>query len=120
MKALVYEGPGRISLSAHTRPGILDPTHAVVRITKTTIAALTSTSLRAMFRVAPPAAFSVMRVSASSRKQARGRRSSSAAIVEPAVLSLTVAVQFDMNRLSFCSLSKERVTPPNTHSRNRL
>ena len=37
MKALVYEGPGKISLSARPRPVIIQPTDAVVRITKTTI-----------------------------------------------------------------------------------
>lgn len=37
MKALVYEGPGRKSLQERPKPGLMAPTDAVVRVTKTTI-----------------------------------------------------------------------------------
>jgi alcohol dehydrogenase len=37
MKALVYEGPGKKSLTDHARPTITAPTDAVVKIIKTTI-----------------------------------------------------------------------------------
>ncbi len=37
MKALVYSGPDGIALIDHPRPAILDPTDAIVRVTRTTI-----------------------------------------------------------------------------------
>ncbi len=37
MKALVYRGPGKKSVEQHAMPGIVDPTDAIVRVTKTTI-----------------------------------------------------------------------------------
>ncbi len=37
MKALVYKGPGEIAYEEHAKPVIVDPTDAIVRITKTTI-----------------------------------------------------------------------------------
>ena len=37
MRALVYRGPGKKALEDHPKPGITDPTDAIVRITRTTI-----------------------------------------------------------------------------------
>ncbi len=37
MKALIYNGPGKIALEDRPKPGITAPTDAIVRITKTTI-----------------------------------------------------------------------------------
>ena len=37
MKALVYQGPGRKALEDRPKPKIIDPTDAIVRMTKTTI-----------------------------------------------------------------------------------
>ena len=37
MKAMVYYGEGDIRFEEHDKPRIIDPTDAVVRITKTTI-----------------------------------------------------------------------------------
>ena len=37
MKALVYQGPGKKALEERPKPNIIDPTDAIVRITKTTI-----------------------------------------------------------------------------------
>ena len=37
MKALVYHGPGKKSWEEKTNPKIIDPTDAVVKISKTTI-----------------------------------------------------------------------------------
>jgi alcohol dehydrogenase len=37
MQAFVYLGPGKKTLQEHARPGILEPTDAIVKITKTTI-----------------------------------------------------------------------------------
>ena len=37
MKALVYHGPGKKALEDRPKPGIIDPSDAIVRITKTTI-----------------------------------------------------------------------------------
>ena len=37
MKALIYQGPGRIALEDRPRPKIAAPTDAIVRIFKTTI-----------------------------------------------------------------------------------
>jgi len=37
MKALVYHGPGEKSWEEHAKPVVIDPTDAIVRITKTTI-----------------------------------------------------------------------------------
>lgn len=37
MKALVYQGPGKKALEERPKPDIVDPTDAIVRITKTTI-----------------------------------------------------------------------------------
>lgn len=37
MKALVYHGPGQKNWESKTKPGILKPTDAIVRITKTTL-----------------------------------------------------------------------------------
>jgi alcohol dehydrogenase len=37
MRALVYGGPGKKGLEDHAKPRILDPTDAIVRVTKTTL-----------------------------------------------------------------------------------
>ena len=37
MKALVYQGSGKLALENRPKPGITDPTDAIVKITKTTI-----------------------------------------------------------------------------------
>ena len=37
MKALVYQGPGKIAFEDHPKPQIIDPTDAIIRMTKTTI-----------------------------------------------------------------------------------
>ncbi len=37
MKALVYHGPGKISLEEKPKPVLCDATDAIVRVTKTTI-----------------------------------------------------------------------------------
>jgi alcohol dehydrogenase len=37
MKALVYHGPGKKAWEEHAKPVVIDPTDAIVRITKTTI-----------------------------------------------------------------------------------
>jgi alcohol dehydrogenase len=37
MKALVYQGPGRKAWMSHAKPVVIDPTDAIVRITRTTI-----------------------------------------------------------------------------------
>jgi alcohol dehydrogenase len=37
MKALVYQGPGKMAFEDHPRPMIIDPTDAIIRMTKTTI-----------------------------------------------------------------------------------
>jgi alcohol dehydrogenase len=37
MKALVYHGPGKKAWEEHAKPKVIDPTDAIVRITKTTI-----------------------------------------------------------------------------------
>ena len=37
MKALVYQGPGKKSLDERPKPGIIAPTDAIVRVTRTTI-----------------------------------------------------------------------------------
>ncbi len=37
MKALVYHGPGKLALEEKSKPVLMDPTDAIVRITKTTI-----------------------------------------------------------------------------------
>ncbi len=37
MKALVYHGPGKKAWEEHARPTVIDPTDAIVRVTKTTI-----------------------------------------------------------------------------------
>lgn len=37
MKAVVYHGPGKISLDESPRPALLEPTDAIVRVSKTTI-----------------------------------------------------------------------------------
>jgi alcohol dehydrogenase len=37
MKALVYHGPGKKAWEEHAKPKVIDPTDAVVRVTKTTI-----------------------------------------------------------------------------------
>jgi alcohol dehydrogenase len=37
MKALVYHGPGRMAFEDHAKPVLIDPTDAIIRITKTTI-----------------------------------------------------------------------------------
>ncbi len=37
MKALIYRGPGKKALEERAKPGILAPTDAIVKITKTTI-----------------------------------------------------------------------------------
>ncbi len=37
MKALVYHGPGKKAFEDHPKPEIIDPTDAIVRVTKTTI-----------------------------------------------------------------------------------
>ncbi len=37
MKALVYKGPGEIAFEEHAKPKIIDPTDAIIRISKTTI-----------------------------------------------------------------------------------
>jgi len=37
MKALVYHGPGQMAWEEHARPTVIDPTDAIVRVTKTTI-----------------------------------------------------------------------------------
>ena len=37
MKALVYLGPGQKSWEDHAKPELIDPTDAIVRVTKTTI-----------------------------------------------------------------------------------
>lgn len=37
MKALVYHGPGQKAFEEHAKPALIDPTDAIIRITKTTI-----------------------------------------------------------------------------------
>ena len=37
MKALVYHGPGKKAWEEHAKPTVIDPTDAIVRVTKTTI-----------------------------------------------------------------------------------
>jgi len=37
MKALVYQGPGKMAFEDHPKPVIIDPTDAIIRMTKTTI-----------------------------------------------------------------------------------
>ncbi len=37
MKALVFQGPGKMALEDHARPQIIDPTDAIIRMTRTTI-----------------------------------------------------------------------------------
>jgi threonine dehydrogenase-like Zn-dependent dehydrogenase len=37
MKALVYHGPGKKAFEDHAKPVIIEPTDAIVKITKTTI-----------------------------------------------------------------------------------
>ena len=37
MKALVYHGPGKKAWEDHAKPAVIDPTDAIVRVTKTTI-----------------------------------------------------------------------------------
>ena len=37
MKALIYNGPGKMALEDRPKPEIIDPTDAIVRVTKTTI-----------------------------------------------------------------------------------
>jgi len=37
MKALVYHGPGQKAWEEHAKPTVIDPTDAIVRVTKTTI-----------------------------------------------------------------------------------
>lgn len=37
MKALVYHGPGQKAFEEHAKPELIDPTDAIIRITKTTI-----------------------------------------------------------------------------------
>jgi len=37
MKTLVYQGPGKMAFEDHPRPMIIDPTDAIIRMTKTTI-----------------------------------------------------------------------------------
>ena len=37
MKALVYQGPGKMAYQEHANPTIIDPTDAIVRVSKTTI-----------------------------------------------------------------------------------
>ena len=37
MKALVYQGSGKKGFHEHAKPAVVDPTDAIVRITKTTI-----------------------------------------------------------------------------------
>ncbi|HQT66817.1 MAG: alcohol dehydrogenase [Rhodospirillales bacterium 20-60-12] len=37
MKALIYQGPSKNSLSEHAKPEIIEPTDAIVKMTKTTI-----------------------------------------------------------------------------------
>ncbi|MDD2734439.1 MAG: alcohol dehydrogenase catalytic domain-containing protein [Desulfuromonadaceae bacterium] len=37
MKALVYNGPGKLALEKKPKPVLKDPTDALVRITRTTI-----------------------------------------------------------------------------------
>jgi len=56
MKALVYRGPGQKSLERHAKPEIIEPTDAIIKITRTTII-----SSRAMCRPASRAAYSAMR-----------------------------------------------------------
>lgn len=37
MKALVFQGPGKMALEDHARPQIIDPTDAIIKMTRTTI-----------------------------------------------------------------------------------
>ena len=71
MKAMVYYGEGDIRFEEHDKPRIIDPTDAVVRITKTTICGTDLAFGRAKIPKFPPVGFWGTKASALWKKSAR-------------------------------------------------
>lgn len=67
MKALVYNGPGNKALENRPKPTLVDPTDAIIKITKTTICGTDLHILKGDVATAIPAASSAMKAWASSR-----------------------------------------------------